>query len=126
MEVGEIMSKAIIVDDKISVRDAAKIMSDKNIGSLIVVNSGMIKGIITERDVLKNLDKINNKITNVMTRKVLTIDVKSKVNEAVKIMKDNRIKRLPVLRGEKLIGLVSMTDIIAYTSEVDEEDFIIN
>ena len=68
MNVLEIMSKAVVVDDHISVRDAAKIMSDKNIGSLIVVKDNKIIGIVTERDVLKNIPKLSEKISFIMTK----------------------------------------------------------
>lgn len=125
MKVSEIMNKAIVIDDKVSVREAAKIMSGKGIGSMIIVNGGDIKGILTERDILKNLDKINSKITSVMSRKVVCIDINEDVEDAVKKMANFGVKRLPVLRDKKLVGLISMTDIISRISDFDEE-FMIN
>ncbi|HLD98552.1 MAG TPA: CBS domain-containing protein [Candidatus Nanoarchaeia archaeon] len=125
MEVREIMSKAVVTDDKATLRDAARIMSDKNIGSLIVVVNNVIKGILTERDVMKNINKLDNKITSIMSKRVITIDAYSDVQEAVKIMTERRIKRIPVLKDKKLVGLISMTDLIAY-SDVEESDFFLN
>lgn len=125
MDVSEVMSKVVVIDDKVYVRDAVRIMSDKNIGSLIVISDGSIKGIITERDVLKNINKVNNKLSSIMSKRVITIEADADVKDAVKLMVQNKIKRIPVLDKGKLVGLVSVTDLIAY-AEVDSDEFIFN
>ena len=125
-EISKIMNKAFIVDGGVSLKNAAKMMSDKNIGSLLIIGDGKIKGIITERDVIKNISKLNSKVSSVMSKKVITIEACEKIEEAMGLMSENKIKRLPVLNDGKLVGIVTATDIIAHAKEINEEDFMIN
>lgn len=123
MKVSKIMSKAVIIDDTISIKQAAKIMSDKNIGSLIIVKNNKINGIITERDILKNLSKLNSKVNSIMSKNVVIIDKDSNIEQAADVMADKKIKRLPVVEDNKLIGLISATDIIAHAKDFNEDFF---
>lgn len=125
-EISKIMNKAFIVDDNVTLKSAAKMMSDKNIGSLLIVKDGKIKGIITERDILKNIAKLDSKVSSVMSKKVVTIDSEEKIEEAIGIMSENKIKRLPVMEDGKLVGIITATDIIAHAKEINEEEFLIN
>lgn len=125
-EISKIMNKAFIVDDNVTLKGAAKMMSDKNIGSLLIVKEGKIKGIITERDILKNISKLNSKVSLVMSKKVITIEGEEKIEEAIRVMSENKIKRLPVMKGGKLAGIITATDIIAHAKEINEEEFLIN
>ena len=125
-EISKIMNKAFIVDDNVTLKSAAKMMSDKNIGSLLIVKDGKIKGIITERDILKNISKLNLKVSLVMSKKVITIESEEKIEEAIGIMSENKIKRLPVMQDGKLAGIITATDIIAHAKEINEEEFLIN
>lgn len=125
-EVSKIMNKAFIVDDNVTLKSAAKMMSDKNIGSLLIVKDGKIKGIITERDILKNISKLNSKVSLVMSKKVITIEAEEKIEEAIGIMSENKIKRMPVMKDGKLAGIITATDIIAHAKEINEEEFLIN
>lgn len=125
-EISKIMNKAFIVDDNVTLKSAAKMMSDKNIGSLLIVKDGKIKGIITERDILKNISKLNLKVSLVMSKKVITIEAEEKIEEAIGVMSENKIKRLPVMQDGKLAGIITATDIIAHAKEINEEEFLIN
>ena len=125
-EISKIMNKAFIVDDNVTLKSAAKMMSDKNIGSLLIVKDGQIKGIITERDILKNISKLNLKVSLVMSKKVITIEAEEKIEEAIGVMSENKIKRLPVMQDGKLAGIITATDIIAHAKEINEEEFLIN
>ena len=116
------MNKAIAIDHDVSIREAAKIMSGRNIGSLIVLKSNKIVGIITERDVLKNVNSLGRKISGAMTKLVVTIDHKDTIDNAALIMTQKQIKRLPVLDNDKLVGIITATDIIA-NSDILNEDF---
>ena len=125
-EISKIMNKAFIVDDNVTLKSAAKMMSDKNIGSLLIVKDGKIKGIITERDILKNISKLNLKVSLVMSKKVITIEAEEKIEEAIEDISENKIKRLPVMQDGKLAGIITATDIIAHAKEINEEEFLIN
>jgi len=74
MKVKEIMKRAIVVDRNVRVKEAAKIMSEKGIGSLIVSKGKKIVGIVTEKDIIRNVDKLNKKISDIMSKDVITID----------------------------------------------------
>jgi len=123
MKVSDIMNKAIAVDFDIGVKQAAKIMSQKNIGSLIILKKDQLVGIITERDIIKNVSNLNKKVSSVMSRNVKTIDYDDSIDDAVAIMSAKKIKRLPVLQKGKLVGIITATDIIANSDMIDEEFF---
>jgi CBS domain-containing protein len=123
MKVKEIMNKAVTESHDIKVRDAAKIMSDKNIGSLILVNGDKIAGIVTDTDILKNINKLDTGISKIMSKNVMTIDEDEGIDNAARIMKEEKIKRLPVVRKGKLTGIITATDLIANSEELNEEFF---
>jgi len=123
MKVSEIMNKPIVIEKNISVKEAARTMSDKNIGSLIIISNDKILGIITEDDILKNIDNLTEKISKVMSKKVVTIDKDNDIEDAAKLMAANKIKRLPVLKNNELVGIITATDIIAHSEDIDEDFF---
>ena len=116
------MNKAIVIDHDVSVKEAAKIMSNRNIGSLIVLKKNKIVGIMTERDVLKNVSSLGRKISHVMSKNVITIDYGESIDNAALIMTEKKIKRLPVIDEGKLVGIMTATDIVA-NSDLLNEDF---
>lgn len=117
------MKRPYVVDKDISLMDAAKIMSSKGIGSLLFVNKGQAKGIITETDLLRNFGK-NKKISQIMSKDIITISGEASLDDALKLMKENKIKRLPVIDDKKrLSGIISMTDIAANIDKVDGDFF---
>ncbi len=117
MLVRDIMKReVVVVTPDISVREASKIMSKYDIGSLIVVEDDNPVGILTERDILnlvardENLDEI--KVGKVMSRNIITIEADKKIDDAVDLMLKHKIKRLPVKEGNKIVGIVTTSDII--------------
>jgi signal-transduction protein with cAMP-binding, CBS, and nucleotidyltransferase domain len=121
MRIKDVMNKAIAIDHDMTIKEAAKIMSDKNIGSLIVVDDDRIKGIITERDVLHNITDLGKKVSNVIGYNVITIDEDETIDEAALIMSKNKIRRLPVTEDGKLVGMITSTDLIAHAEDLGEE-----
>src|SRR3989338_5449331 len=115
MKVSELMKKAIVVEENISLRNAAKIMSEKAIGSLIVVKGEKIAGIITERDILKNVDQLSSKLSKIMSKNVITISPKKSIDEAASLMSESKIKRLPVVDNGEIVGIITATDIIVHS-----------
>jgi CBS domain-containing protein len=129
MKVSDVMGKAVVIDNTVSLRDAAKIMSKKNIANVIVVSGGKIKGYVSERDVLSNLEKLDKPVTSSMSRSVITVNSNSKVSEAGRIMASRKIKRLPVVNKGKLVGAISFRDVIRYSEKGgsgDGGDFFFN
>lgn len=124
MKVKDIMNKAIVVDFDISLKEAAKIMSDKNIGSLIVLKDNKIIGIITENDIVRNVSNLDRKISQIMSKRVLTINEDEDIDNAAELMGKNKIKRVPVIdKNGRLTGIVTTTDLIAHSEDLNEDFF---
>jgi CBS domain-containing protein len=115
MLVCEIMNKNLIsIDSNRTILEAFKMYRDTKVGSLIVVEGNRLVGIITERDLIeKTIDKdIENSLVNeIMSSNVITISPLDNLETALKIMKKNRVKKLPVLSSSKLKGIITVTDI---------------
>ncbi len=118
LNAGDIMRKDLsTVSGDISVLDASRIMMNNGAGFLIITNNGVPDGIITEWDVLvkvtaKQLDPSKTPIREVMTRNFIYVGPDSPTNRVVSIMKENRIRRLPVIENGKVVGVITSRDII--------------
>lgn len=116
--VGQVMTRnPIIIDENISVMEAAKLMKKENIGSLILRSSENYFGIITERDILykvvaEGFDPRNIRAKEIMSHPMITIDNGSKLEEAATIMWKYKIRRLPVVENGKIVGIITENDII--------------
>jgi len=115
MLVCEIMNKNLIsIDSNKTILDAFKLYRDTKVGSLIVIDNNRLVGIITERDLIeKTIDKdINNSLVNeIMSSDVITISPLDNLENALKIMKKNRVKKLPVISSGRIKGIITITDI---------------
>ena len=126
MLVRDVMTRNLItVDPETSFTDALKIMRENRIRRLPVLEDGKLVGIVTEKDILYaspskattldvwELHYLLNKlkIREIMTRDVVTIQEDTPVEEAAKIMVDNKIGALPVVKGNELVGIITETDI---------------
>ena len=121
MLVKEIMKRPLVVEKDISLTEAADIMSKKGVGSLIFISGGKMKGIVTEKDMIKKFNKKGN-ISQAMSSRVITVGADENLDRAAEIMRESKIKRLPVVDDGKLVGIITLTDIIA-NFEALEEDF---
>lgn len=115
MRVKEIMHRATMVDKNMSISDVAKLMSERDIGSVLTKKNGCIM-VVTERDILKKvvaLDKDikKTKISDIMSKCAYTLDSNSDVLEASDIFNKYHIRRLPVMEGKKIIGMVTARDV---------------
>jgi len=107
--------KTVRTDD--SVHAAVLKMNKFQIGSVIVTNNGRAVGIITERNILERiveprLDPATIWAKDIMSAPLVTVDPNDTVDEAAKIMAQKRIKKLPVVEGDKIVGVVSTSDIV--------------
>ena len=113
--VREIMNSPVrTVDYDMAVTDAARILSRRDIGSLVVEN-GEIEGIVTESDIVEAVgaehDTDRMTVGRLMTKTVLTVDSTESIEVACERMRANEVKKLPVTEGEDLVGIVTTTDI---------------
>ena len=102
-------------------------MADKAVGSLLVMDGQAMLGIVTERDyarkvILKGRSSENTSVAEVMTGDVLTTSGSETVNACMQMMTDERIRHLPVVEGGKVIGIISIGDLVsAIISDQQEE-----
>jgi CBS domain-containing protein len=116
------MSKPVkSVTKDISVRKAIKMMDEGNFGVLPVVENGKPIGIVTERDILrrvaaKNMDMDKTNVEAIMTKNPVTISHDASILEATRLMSENNFRRLLVVKGGKLVGVVTAKDVIEVMS----------
>lgn len=101
-----------------TVYEALVLMSDKNIGAVLVIDNGKLSGIFSERDyarkiVLKGRHSDDTIVKDVMTANVITVDLNDSLDHAMQIMSDKHIRHLPVMDGEKLHGIISINDVVS-------------
>jgi len=121
--VGEVMSRNLLtVDPTTDLSDAARQMSDRGVGAALVLSSESVSGILTERDVLRAVATGGVEGTHVaawMTRDPETVDVSEPTGQAAAVMIHGGFRHLPVLEGEKPVGIVSIRDLMKVV--VDDE-----
>lgn len=124
LRVEDVMVKEVVtIDSDSSVKRAAQIMNNFEIGCVIAVRRGKAMGIVTERDLLKRViadsrDSAKIKIKDIMTSPLVITEPSMDLAEAVRLMFQMKIKKLPVVEGRKLVGLVTLTDIARFQPEI--------
>ena len=114
-------TNVITVDKNVTVQLATGIMNKKRIGCLVVFDKEGVKGILTERDLLIRVletckDPRATMVSDVMTQSIIFGNPNMQVVEATRLMFQNGIKKLPILEDDRLVGLVTLTDIARATS----------
>jgi len=118
LKVKDVMvTNLITVEAGATVKKAAELMDKHDIGCLIIVSYGNPIGIVTERDMLRRVllqkrDLAKTKIGNVMSAPLIASNPNTDIRDAVRLMNERRIKKLPVVEEGQLIGLVSLTDVM--------------
>lgn len=118
MQVKELMRRHVVaVSPEDTAAEAAVLLERYNIGSLPVMSAeGRLRGMVTDRDIVTRCvaaDELprTTRVRDIMTRSIVTVDEEADVREAAKLMSDGRVRRLPVLRGELLVGMLSLGDL---------------
>ena len=117
MKVRECMSKSVVfVSPQDTLQTAAKRMKEADIGYLPIVNNNTIEGVITDRDIVlcgvaQGIDPSKGRVSQCETKSVYSVSPDIDVKEAAKIMERHRVRRLPVVEGERLIGVLSVGDL---------------
>lgn len=102
-----------------TVYQAIQMMSEKNIGALPVMEGTKLVGIISERDymskvVLRGKSSKETPVSDIMTRELVTVGPDQSVSKCLEIVTDNRIRHLPVVEGDELLGIVSIGDLVKW------------
>lgn len=105
------------VPPEATVFEAIKLMAEKNIGALLVMSGGQLRGIFTERDYTRKVALLGKtsketQVSAVLTSNILTVTPAESVENCMRLMTENRVRHLPVLDGEKVAGIVSIGDLV--------------
>jgi CBS domain-containing protein len=128
--VSDVMTRKLFsLEPSKKVSDALRLMVDKDIGSVLVVQSGKVQGIVTERDIVKSLPKSEKGFSDYMSKplsvaskkKVITVKPNLEIWEAFAMMLENMIRRLPVVDDGKLVGIVTERDLFKWVVKVAYE-----
>lgn len=117
------------VGPEATVFEALKLMAEKNTGAVLVMDGQRVAGILSERDCARKVELVGKtakttKVSEIMTSKVLYVDVSQSLEECMAIMIDKNIRHLPVFEEGKLLGLISVRDVLKEV--VDYQKFMIS
>lgn len=117
-KVGDAMTKKpIIVSPTTSLEECSKIMANSHVGSLVIKENNILKGIITEQDIVRkavalSLDTKKTSVSEIMIKELKTIAPEEDVYDALVIMKDLNIRQLPVMGKGEMVGLLTLKDVL--------------
>ena len=100
-----------------TVFDAIKLMAGKNIGALLVMSGGKLIGVFTERDyarkvALEGKTSKKTQVLEIMPKEIISVAPDDSVEDCMKLMTEHRVRHLPVLEGEKVVGIISIGDLV--------------
>ena len=103
-----------------TVFEAIQLMAEKNVGALLVVSEHKLLGVISERDytrkvALKGKSSRETKVLEIISSPIVSATPGHSVEECMRLMTNNRVRHLPILEGEKLVGIVSIGDLVNWT-----------
>jgi CBS domain-containing protein len=112
-----------------TVYEAIALMSERGVGALLVISEGRLEGIVSERDyarkvILKDRSSKDTPVWEIMTDGVLTASPNDTVEEAMRLMTERRIRHLPVVDGQRVVGIVSIGDLVNWTISAHEETIV--
>ena len=105
------------VEPEASVYDALNLMSQKNVGALPVIKGGKLVGVISERDyarkvILKGKTSLSTPVSEIMTPRVFSVQLGQKMTEAMALMSEKRVRHLPVMDDDQIVGIISIGDVL--------------
>tara|TARA_Y100000310_G_C20626244_1_gene786054 strand:+ start:122 stop:688 length:567 start_codon:yes stop_codon:yes gene_type:complete len=127
IKVGDVMTRDFVsASPEVSVLEAVKLMVKKRVGSLLLVEEDILKGILTEKDVMWALSKKSVKdlkavkAKDIYTRKITTIRPSAEITDAIRLMRKKKFRRLPVTVKKRVIGYLTLKDVLRIQPELFE------
>ena len=119
-------SNVYSVISQLTVYEALKAMGEKNVGALLVMEDEKLLGIISERDyarkiILKGKSSADTLVKEIMTEKVISVSPDDNIEKCMELMSEKKIRHLPVVKDEKVIGVISITDVVTAIIESQKE-----
>jgi CBS domain-containing protein len=116
----------VAIDGSTTVLDALKLMSDKNIGSVVITEDGQYAGLLTERDyarkvILQGKSSLETQVREIMSTHFPHMIPENSVETCMHVMSENNIRYLPIFKNDNLCGIVSISDIVTETILSHEE-----
>lgn len=121
-------NNVISVDLDETVGQAAEILSDNRIGAILVRNeAGLVEGVLSERDIVRGMAQIGGQcmeatVADLMTRNVVYCQPEDNIDTIMSVMTEHRIRHLPVMRGDQLLGIISIGDVVKFRIEEIENE----
>ncbi|MBV9264725.1 MAG: CBS domain-containing protein [Acidobacteriaceae bacterium] len=115
----------ITVQPTATVFDALKVIAEKNVGSVLVMQGATLLGLFSEREYARNValqgrNSRDTKVTEVMRAPPLTVSPETSLDEAMHLMTDHRVRHLPVVSGSRVVGIISIGDIVKWVISEQE------
>jgi CBS domain-containing protein len=122
MTLGDFMSRDVLsVAPEDTIGEAAQLMADANVGSSVVLEHGRLIGILTERDLLRAMAQrvhpSEARVREWMTAEPLAVSESTSADEAARLMVENGFRHLPVVDGDRTLGVVSLRDVMRHSLE---------
>jgi CBS domain-containing protein len=115
--------KCITIKADSTISNLTDLLSLHDIGAVIVVdNNNKPIGIVSERDVIKNYSKNYNDIKNIMTNKLISCDLSISSTNLLEIMNKNKVRHVPIINNDELLGIVSIGDVVKRLIETYENE----
>ena len=127
MTIEDVMTKSVIsVDASITINEASKMMEDAKVGAIIVIEDNIPIGIVTDRDftvkVVAHAYNITTPIKQIMSSPLLSVNSDESVRFAAELMHEYGVRKLPVIKNEQVVGMITATDIVNLLAVCVEED----
>lgn len=110
----------------ITVYEALKIMGEKNIGAILIIDNGILKGVFSERDYARKIvlkDKYSRKtfVHEIMEKDIVTVKPTDNLDYCMGLMSTKRVRHLPVIENEEVLGIISMGDVVKAIIELQKD-----
>jgi CBS domain-containing protein len=116
VQISEVMTESVVTADcSATLREVGELMRDRNVGSVVICETGYPAGLITDRDLALDVAadgvSIEDQVRDYATRPLVTCEGEMDIEEAAALMVQHRVRRLPVMNGDQLVGIVTLDDL---------------